>query len=206
VSEAAGFRGGRLSVAAGFSRPFVVAASFSRPFWQGACTGSGMRPRYPPHLPHFSYRGFHRYFLTWCCDGRALRFVTVEPINLVRSQIVRAAEPSGMAIVAWCYMPDHLHLLVEGTRPDADALRFINAAKQGSGFQFSRRFGDRLWQRYGHERVLRGDEDTRTVVRYLIENPVRAGLATDVRQYPHIGSQLWDREELIEWAYYGTSG
>jgi hypothetical protein len=52
----------------------------------------------------------------------------------------------------------------------------------------------------------RGFEATRAVVRYLIESPVRARLAAEIREYPHIGSQLWDREELIEWAYHETSG
>jgi REP element-mobilizing transposase RayT len=37
-------------------------------------------------------------------------------------------------------------------------------------------FGDRLWQRYGFERVLRDDEATLDVARYILRNPVRAGL------------------------------
>ena len=35
-----------------------------------------------------------------------------------------------MDIVAYCFMPGHVHLLVEGCTDDADALAFVHQAKQ----------------------------------------------------------------------------
>ena len=54
------------------------------------------------------------------------------------------------------------------------------------------------WQEGSHEHVLRGDEDARHVARYIIENPVRAGLVTTPFQYPYLGSDVWTLGELIE--------
>jgi hypothetical protein len=47
--------------------------------------------------------------------------------------------------------------------------------------------------------VLRADETTREVIRYIVENPVRAGLANDVASYPFWGSEVYSREQLIEY-------
>jgi REP element-mobilizing transposase RayT len=97
-------------------------------------------------------------------------------------------------------MPDHLHQLVHGRALTSDAKRFILLAKQYSGYYYKKAFKQRLWQWYGHDRFLRKVHEVRTIVRYVIENPVRAGLVQGVDEYPFIGSQLHSREELIEWA------
>ena len=49
-----------------------------------------------------------------------------------------------------------------------------------------------------YDRVLRASEDTRAIVRYILENPVRSGLVRHPLEYPHIGSDVWRVEELLE--------
>jgi REP-associated tyrosine transposase len=46
--------------------------------------------------------------------------------------------------------------------------------------------------------VLRQDEDRLKAIAYLLGNPLRAGLVTDIGQYPFWGSGVWRRDELIE--------
>jgi hypothetical protein len=46
------------------------------------------------------------------------------------------------------------------------------------------------------ERVLRSDEQTGVVARYILENPVRAGLAATLLEYPYSGSSTYSREHL----------
>lgn len=65
--------------------------------------------------------------------------------------------------------------------------------------------GARLWQRYGYERVLRDDAPTQLAVAYTLENPVRAGLVKEPRDYPFIGSSACTVEQLLEYAF-GTDG
>ena len=71
---------------------------------------------------------------------------------------------------------------------DADLPRFISAFKQQTGFQFVRQHRARLWQDGYYDRVLRSDEDTLDVVRYILDNPVRAGLVALFDRYPYSGS------------------
>jgi putative transposase len=108
----------------------------------------------PEHLKTFDYLGSNRYFLTFCTFERRHIFLTHERADAVCEQFLRAAVDEGFAILAYCFMPDHVHLLVEGQATDSDCRRFIARAKQLSGFHFQKVFGQRLWQRYGFERTL----------------------------------------------------
>lgn len=89
--------------------------------------------------------------------------------------------------MAYCFMPDHLHLLVEGDE-EADLIKFIREFKQLTAYSYKNVAGHKLWQRSFYDRVLRVDEDARAVARYICNNPVRKGLAASPLEYPFIGS------------------
>ncbi|MDO8631880.1 MAG: transposase [Phycisphaerales bacterium] len=160
----------------------------------------------PGHLKAFDYAGPYRYSLTFCTDCRQRVFVTRERIDLVLMQIERSAAEEQFAVIAYCFMPDHLHLLVEGRSEASDCRRFINRAKQFLGFHYAKAFGHRLWQRYGFERVLRNDEATLVVARYILENPLRAGLVRRVEDYPFAGSRVCSLAEILEAVSIGNDG
>ena len=95
-------------------------------------------------------------------------------------------------------MPDHVHLLVEAQTDASDLRRFVTRAKQFSGFYYAKAYSKRLWQRYGYERVLRNDEATLGVIRYIVENPVRAGLVRCAEEYPFSGSAVYTLREILD--------
>jgi putative transposase len=152
----------------------------------------------PEHLKSFPYIGFHRYHLTFCAHDRRQTFTSPPPVELVVVQISRAATEQQFAVIAYCFMPDHLHLLIEGQSDRSDCKGFIRKFKQYSGFYYSRQFKETLWQRYGFEHVLRDDEVTAKVARYLIENPVRAGLVSNPLDYLFVGSLVYDLKDLLD--------
>ena len=151
----------------------------------------------PGHLKGFNYIGLHRYSLTFCTDGRRRLFVDGGTVELVMQQLLRAANEQKFSVIAYCFMPDHLHLLIEGTSDSSDGKRFIKAFKQYSGYYYTHQWQRTLWQRYGFEHVLRDDEVMIEVVRYILRNPVRAGLAATVEEYPFVGSMVYDLKDLI---------
>jgi hypothetical protein len=51
----------------------------------------------------------------------------------------------------------------------------------------------RVWQTESFDHVLRSSESLDAKIAYILENPVRAGLASDWKEYPW----LWVRE--AEW-------
>jgi putative transposase len=156
-----------------------------------------MHTRRPARLKHVSYTGIHRYSLTFCTDWKRKWFESADAVQLVLSQFLRVADNEGFAILAYCFMPDHVHLLIEGLRDDADAKKFITKSKQCSAHAYAQAFSARLWQPFGYEHVLRDDEKAMTTARYILENPVRAGLAKTVSEYPFVGSQVYELKDLL---------
>ena len=157
-----------------------------------------MLPGHPEHLPTFDYLGLHRYFLTFCTYWRRKHFAIQVKVDLVCTQILRAAADQRFEIRAYCFMPDHVHFLIEGQDDGSDCRKFISRAKQLSGFHFKKEFREPLWQRYGFERVLRDDEATLSVMRYIVENPVRAGLVERAGDYPFLGTGEYTLEQALE--------
>jgi putative transposase len=151
----------------------------------------------PRRLRTFDYRGFHRYFLTFCTHGRLPHFARPEIVNVTLLHLSHTAATFDIALVAYCFMPDHLHMLVEGRSEAADGRRFIAQGKQSSAFACRRLCPPRLWQRYAYEHVLRSSDATLPVARYILENPMRAGLVLDPRDYPFSGSLTHSVDEIL---------
>ena len=172
----------------------TVIAERRRP---GPCVAVSVFPNNPGHLRTFDYVGLYRYFLTFCTDYRQPFFADETAVELVLSQILRAACEERFALVAYCFMPDHAHLLIEAEQESSNGRAFIKRAKQFSGFYYSQQFGRRLWQRYGFEHVLRNDEATLSVARYILENPVRAGLVSCVEDYQFLGSTAYAVADIL---------
>ena len=105
-----------------------------------------------------------------------------------------AAERHGGEVYAYCFMPDHLHLLANVSAGNS-LFEFVRHFKQLTSYEFRRRLGyedQGLWQRRFFDHTLRTDEAVETVAQYIWGNPVRAGLVSEQGEYPHWGSFIWD--------------
>lgn len=102
----------------------------------------------------------------------------------------------GFSIWAYCFMPEHLHLLIEGKKEDSNLKKFVPMLKQKTSYMYKKTTGGKLWQENYYEHVLRNDEDVKSVARYILENPVRKKLANDFTNYPFSGSLVFDIKEF----------
>ena len=159
----------------------------------------------PRRLKEFDYFGVHHYFVTVCVLDRRPVFSDAAVVESALSHFLKQAATFACAIVAYCFMPDHVHLLIDGTMDNTDLKSFVARAKQKSGFDFAAGRRHRLWQKGYYDRVLRDDEPIPDVIRYIIENPVRAGLVIEPREYPFWGSGVYTREELLEFISMETT-
>lgn len=99
-------------------------------------------------------------------------------------------------VIAYTFMPDHLHILVRGEE-GSDLKRFGRHFKQTSGYDFKKRHGEPLWHLSYYDHILRKDEDIMATARYILENPVRKGLVKEFRDYPFSGSFEYDVAEML---------
>ena len=89
-------------------------------------------------------------------------------------------------------MPDQVHLAVEGRSPESDLRRFVKVAKQRVAYIARTEFHIAcVWQDGYYERVLRTYESMDTLIRYILDNPVRAGLVQRAEDFPHSGTLYW---------------
>jgi len=155
-----------------------------------------MWPHRPPRAPSFSYRGRHRYFVTAVTRDRAPSFSDSSFAREVTSQIPPFFESRRFDVTAYCLMPNHVHLLLEGMADDSDLREAVRVWKQLVGHAWKQRTGRHLWQTGFHDRVLREGDDTPAVVRYVLNNPVRAGLVAHAADYRWAGSSRFTFVEL----------
>ena len=89
-------------------------------------------------------------------------------------------------LLAWVLMPDHAHWLLELGMSRA-LPKVVESLKSASARDANTAIGRRgpLWARAYHDRALRQEDDLRTVARYIIANPLRAGLVQRIGDYPY---------------------
>jgi putative transposase len=119
-------------------------------------------------------------------------FHSPEAVHTALAALRQATAKFDARVYAFCFMPDHLHLLAR-TPPDVDLLRFVNYFKQVSGLGIRETTGDRgpVWQPRFYDHALRSTEGILPAVRYILGNPVRARLVPNVADYPYSGSFEW---------------
>ena len=94
-------------------------------------------------------------------------------------------EKQGKIIVdAAVVMPDHLHFVAALQKELLSTV--MHSLKRYSARKINlllKREGP-FWQRQYHDHAVRRDEDLNQLVQYTLNNPVRAGLVGDFRDYP----------------------
>lgn len=114
-------------------------------------------------------------------------------------------ELSGCAVLAYCLMPNHVHLVVRTNRePLASVMKRLGVRYAG---WFNRKYGrvGHLFQDRFRSRAVETDEYFAALLRYVWANPVEAGLAARPADYRwssrrHLGrrSGLVDPHQLTQ--------
>ena len=94
--------------------------------------------------------------------------------------------------LAFVVMPDHFHWLfvLTGTRQLSICINNVKAYSAKDINRIRGRDG-KVWQTGYYERAIRKEEDLEGVARYIVANPLRAGIANSAKDYP-----LWDAKWL----------
>jgi putative transposase len=94
------------------------------------------------------------------------------------------AEKSATAIWAYCLMPNHVHLIVVPSHADGLREMFAEAHRQYTNFiNWRHKWTGHLWQgRFGS--VAMDEDHLGEAVRYVAQNPVRAGLVSAAEDWP----------------------
>ena len=147
-------------------------------------------------LSGFDYHYPGPYHVTIGTYERQPFLACPELVAALREELASLASLAGVQVYAYCFMPDHLHLLLV-LSGKMDLVEFVRRFKGRSTRIFWQHGGKgKLWQRGFYDHILRKEEGLREVARYILENPVRAGLTQDFRAYYGAGSFVFRLEDL----------
>jgi putative transposase len=110
-------------------------------------------------------------------------FSKTEIVDGLSNILTETARLEKFDILTYCFMPDHLHLLVSGADGKSDLKKFIILFKQKSGYWFKKNHNENLWHVSYYDHILRKEESIESVAMYILGNPVRKGLVSDFREY-----------------------
>ena len=129
------------------------------------------------------------YLITTVTYQRKALFSDFRCGRIITHELMHADGNQYTDTLAYVVMPDHLHWLIS-LSDKASLSMVVGAMKRHSARQvnkFLNRTGQPVWQRGFHDHALRSEESVIEAARYIIANPLRAGLAKRVGDYP-----LWD--------------
>lgn len=92
-----------------------------------------------------------------------------------------------LLIFAYCIMPNHAHVL---TSPQGGAnLSTLLGSYESYVTRLSWEHGviGKLWQRSFYDHILRKHDDAQSIITYILDNPVRAGLVAHWQDWPWCG-------------------
>lgn len=122
----------------------------------------------------------HIYHITTVTNGRHDWFSDDHRARELCRCIHRSDQLCATQTYCFVVMPDHLHwLFMLGDRYSLS--HTVNMIKSSS----ARRCGMPVWQRGYHDHALRKEDSVKDVARYIVANPLKAGLVTRLTDYPY---------------------
>lgn len=146
-------------------------------------------------LKHHDYSAEREYYLTICTHNRSPIFSRKESCTVGLKAIKHTCPECQIYLIAYCIMPDHIHLLVLPTG-DISVSEFVRRFKARTACKL-RKQGKlvEVWQRGFFDHIVRKDKHVNEIARYILLNPVRKGLVEYFDEYPFSGDSLNIKEE-----------
>ena len=127
------------------------------------------------------------YAITTVARDRTPLFFELDLAHGVAAQIAVSDEEGSTSTHAWVVMPDHVHWLFSLERHDLSACVARFKSRSARAIHQARGSRGRVWQSGYFDHRVRNEDDFRTQARYILDNPLRAGLVKKLADYPHWG-------------------
>jgi REP element-mobilizing transposase RayT len=115
----------------------------------------------------------------------------------VTSEWLRTSRRFDVTTLAYCLMPDHVHVLTACLSSRGDPRAALGRWKTLTGQTYRLRTGLGLWREGRSEWTLADLDDAMETARYLVRAPVRAGLVPTPLQYRWLMVSRWRLDDLV---------
>lgn len=125
---------------------------------------------------------------------------TSETCDIVVSALQWLPSRDRILLHAYSLMPDHVHAIVT-IRPPHSVSRVLHSLKSYTASRINAGLGHAgpLWAEGFHESAIRGADQMRAAIAYVLGNPVRADLVAAGQQHPYTRAFAPDDASLDRW-------
>ena len=127
------------------------------------------------------------YLLTFTTHMRVKHFLKWENAKCLSQCIESETILKQSKTLCWVVMPNHVHILMQLGNSDTIS-NYIRRLKAGAKRQLL--INDKLWAKGFDDRAIRKESELLPAARYIVANPLRAGLVKSVKDYPFWNS-VW---------------
>ena len=87
-------------------------------------------------------------------------------------------------LVAYAVMPNHVHLLIWPKIAPSRLMKSLKGVTAREANKILGTTGEPFWQKESYDHWVRDAEELQKIRHYIYNNPVKAGLVVDARDYP----------------------
>jgi REP element-mobilizing transposase RayT len=131
------------------------------------------------------------YLVTFTTAARARLFEDHNVARLAAQAMTDRRLWYRSQLLAWVLMPDHWHGLIELGAMDSLSI-IVQKLKINSARRMRTEYPatGAVWEKGFHDRAIRTESIIKPAARYIVSNPLRAGLADHPGEYPYWNS-VW---------------
>ena len=128
------------------------------------------------------------YSVTWATRRRMPVLAELKVARIVIRCLMHCDTSDWSRTLAFVVMPDHVHWLFElgDGKTLAELVETVKSYSTREANKHRIATGS-LWQAGYYDRAARRDDDLVVISRYIVANPLRAGIVDDIGRYPY-----WD--------------
>jgi len=144
---------------------------------------------YPGAFHHATSRGINGENI-FATDGDKSAFLEL---------MAKKAQLNGIRIVAYCLMDNHYHIILENV--SGRLSQFFSQLNGHYGLQYRKRSGSKgyVFQNRFHSSLIQDDSYLTLAICYVLQNPVKAGLAAAAFSYPWSSARLYFDGDTRDW-------
>lgn len=131
---------------------------------------------------------FHEYFNAFDQlldeSHRGARWMSDSQVAGYVAEALHFHDGRTCSMLCWTIMPNHVHCLLDhnidtGAPPVHLILQSIKKYSARRANIYLERTGKKFWQHESFDHIVKNDTETENVIRYILENPVKAKLCTE---------------------------
>jgi len=133
-------------------------------------------------------------FITQALDNRAPVLLETRTLALLRQTLHNTKELYPFTMLAYVYLPDHLHLLIrphEGITHSKILHSFKSYFAHVYAGEIAGEASVRFWQKRYYDHIIRSESDLEDHLDYIHYNPCKHGYVSRPEDWQHTSYQHW---------------